>query len=456
MTAAVHNIINGELRPATATRTAGPWQLPLVNDREVALAIKVATTRGAPDRKTAIEALRAIGRESTWMSHEQCVAQAVSSRTPLHHIKSNVRTVNSWLASIGDYVDRVAGAVQPSANGTLTYVGGIPTMCVLAGNEFMQAPWVITNALLAGAPAIVKPSGVDPCPPFWFTSALLAHGIASIQLLYLDSSTPAGRQQVRTALTATGQSVVFGEDATIAAVYDGCPGLHRHKAIPFWTGRAAAIVYGDADLAAASLGLVEGATYSSGRNCLSTKKVFCSERIADALEQHIVAELRKLRRGPVDDEYVDLGPINEDVRAHVLAAATKDTVLYDDDALVVRCSPASSPCLLVDEQPCPLLSLVRAPDDALIGLANGVVERTPSRRAMSIGVWTARRERFDATAAALAAYKVVWNGPTNPWSVYTAHEGINLFHELMRPKAICAGRPSFYELGKPRLKPWPW
>jgi len=449
----LHNIINGKLRDAQTHRVNGPWEVPTVTNADVALAIKAMRAGPVLQRAAVVEALRRIGKKSAWITHEQCDDLARLYRVPAYHLHEIRRRLNSWLSSIDDYVARVVAMVQPPSQ-HMRYDGGIATTVVLAGNDFVIAPHLLTHALLAECRLVIKASGADPFTPFLFLRALHEEGITTPQLLYMDSSTEIGRKQVATLLHNTEQSLVIGEDATVAAVYDNASLSAIHRKIPHWTGRSGMVIYDDADIAFAAQCAIEGATFNSGRSCVSTKKLFCSSVVADEFERQLVGEAERLRRRPYDDYYCDIGPQNAEGKALMVGMARSGTLLYDRDLVIARCAPDSP--LVTDEYPYPVLAVVRAPDDQLVALANAAVVTTPSHRALNMAVFTASEHRFEAAAGSLASYKVIWNGPTQPFAIYDSHQGLFHFQEMMRVKAIAVGRPSMFELGQPLSRPWPW
>jgi acyl-CoA reductase-like NAD-dependent aldehyde dehydrogenase len=319
----------------------------------------------------------------------------------------------------------------------------------------VTAPMMLVHALLAESPIVIKTSGVDPFTPYLFVKALVREGIKTPQLLHLESGTQHGPAQIGRLIQNTGQSMVFGEDATLDKVYDSLPaGHHNHKKIPFWTGRSGTIVLDDADLPFAAQCVIESAIWNSGRSCVNTKKVFCSSQIAGELEALIVAEADKLRRRPYDDYYCDVGPQRAEFKDHVLGHVPVTDLIYERDLLIARCQERSS--LLHEEYPYPVIALVSGPSDELVRMANGSVRDTPSHLSMNMAVFTRDRERFDRCVDDLLAYKVTWNGTTNPFWVFDAHQGMFFFQEMMRVKAVSFGRPSLFERGAPLKRPWPW
>ena len=104
-------------------------------------------------------------------------------------MRFSLARANRWLASIDDYVARVGGidSFGNFARNGATYMGGIPTAIILAGDDLTVAPWMLSHAILAQASALVKPSSVEPLTAFLFVKAAVEKGIRHLNLLHLDS-----------------------------------------------------------------------------------------------------------------------------------------------------------------------------------------------------------------------------------------------------------------------------
>ncbi|MDS2173935.1 aldehyde dehydrogenase family protein, partial [Nesterenkonia sp. CL21] len=75
-------------------------------------------------------------------------------------------------------------------------------------------------------------------------------------------------------------------------------------------GKAPAVVFADADLAAVAKAVVESGTFNAGQDCTAVTRVLVEEAAHDELVEHLVAAAEATRTGNVDDGLNDYGPLN--------------------------------------------------------------------------------------------------------------------------------------------------
>jgi acyl-CoA reductase-like NAD-dependent aldehyde dehydrogenase len=269
-----------------------------------------------------------------------------------------------------------------------------------------------------------------------FAAAMIAEGLPCPSLLHFDSTSDADTRMLRHLIAQTDQSVVFGEDRTVRALYE-VPVAPPHKPIPHWSGRSGALLLPDADLELAVRSIVHGATEDRGNRCISTKKAFVPRALASKFEGLLVANAEALRRGEPTTAATDIGRCHPAARAAAEAAAFDGEVVYSRDFLATRCARGSR--ALRDEIPYPLLGIeyYENEEDA-VASANASVAGTPSGRALAMAVFTGDREAFLRAAGGLSAFKVLRNAPTTQMDYRTRHQGIFLHRELMRELEVCS------------------
>lgn len=434
--AAIEKILNGRAVPAARRRQPGGWDLPVTTEHDVAYALKsVRRPQGVPFPR-AIEVIEAIGRDGRWIGEPDLAEIVRRTGTTLKYLRLSIGRANRWMAGIGEYL-AAHGAASPTGlrRGGSQWTGGLPTAVVLAGDSTSLAAVALTHALLAGGNAVVKGSSAEPLSPFRFVQAVAERGVPNLQLLFFDSSLDQERQLLRSILSQTAQSVVYGEDRTVAAIYGPLAANPAHKAVPYWSGRSGAIVLADADLEQAARAVVYGLHEDRGNRCNSTKKVVVAESVADELERLLVRQAEALRRGDPADEATDIGAVDQAARRLAEASVGAGRVVYDRDLIMARCDDESA--LVREEIPYPVLGIRRfdAGDDP-VEIANRHVQGTPSGRSLCVSVITRNRAGFEQVAERLAAYKVLLNRPTTDVDLRLPHQGMHLFLELMRPKAL--------------------
>jgi betaine-aldehyde dehydrogenase len=74
-------------------------------------------------------------------------------------------------------------------------------------------------------------------------------------------------------------------------------------------GKAPALVFEDADLAAAAPAIVLGATYNSGQDCTAATRVYAERAVHDDVIGAMAEAMRAVRVGPPTDPDSDIGPL---------------------------------------------------------------------------------------------------------------------------------------------------
>lgn len=162
-------------------------------------------------------------------------------------------------------------------------------------------------ALAAGCTVVVKP-------------AELTSGTAlELARLAADAGVPAGALNVVTgygdpvgaALTNSPDVDLLsftGSTATGARVLEGQRANFKRVSLELG-GKAANIVFADADLDAAVEGAVFGAYFSGGEECAAGTRLLVQDEIADAFVERVEARTRELRTGDPFDEATDVGAL---------------------------------------------------------------------------------------------------------------------------------------------------
>ena len=170
---------------------------------------------------------------------------------------------------------------------------------------FMMAIWKVAPALAAGCTVVLKSSDTTP------GSAALVGEIAAgilppgvLNVLCGDRDTgrlvvahPAAAQVSITGSTGAGKQVA-------AAAAPDVKRVHLELG-----GKAPAIVFGDADLAATVEGIVVGAFFNAGQDCTAVTRILAHSSIAESLEAALVTAIADVTTGPdVEDPFY--GPLN--------------------------------------------------------------------------------------------------------------------------------------------------
>jgi hypothetical protein len=434
----IASVIGNRVQPLGQAFAFGGWTIPAAGPREVAQALKSARSRPADDPRRVVATLAEVGRAGDWITEADMDLISARVGCARSYLGQSMQRLNDWLAALPDNVARVG---TPTADGYRTatglWQGGLTTTVVLAGDASALGPLALAHMMLGGARTVAKGSRFEPLAPVLFLRRLIELGLQVPDLLFIDTAQPDATALTARLIANTQQSVVYGSDATLKAIYGSAEVPMTHKRIAFLSGRSGAIVLDDADPDAAAAIVLRGVAEDRGNRCYSTKKVFVPEELCDAFVAAFVARAEALRRGPPEDPATDIGRLLPDSRRVTEARIGAAQVLYDREVLLL--SVADDHPLLVEEMPYPVCALrPYGPHEDPVALFNRAARPTEAPSALAVSVIGADRARFEALAPAIGATKVLFNRATVDLDHATTHQGLTLFRELMRFKEICA------------------
>jgi betaine-aldehyde dehydrogenase len=170
----------------------------------------------------------------------------------------------------------------------------------------VMAVWKIGPALAAGNAVVIKPAPQTPRSTLRLAELFEQAGAPYGLLQVLTGGGDVGAAMVRdpgidmvsvTGSTGTGRSVMSGAVAGVKRV---------HLELG---GKAPAIVFPDADLAAMATGVTMGTTYNTGQDCTAATRVYLDRRIFDAGVDALRAALAGVRVGDPWSSDTDIGPL---------------------------------------------------------------------------------------------------------------------------------------------------
>lgn len=164
----------------------------------------------------------------------------------------------------------------------------------------------LAYTLVAGAPAVMKPSPASPWSALLIAEATAELGFPAGVVNLVLGGAAVGNQLVSDprirAISMTGSTPTGRAIAAAAG-----PNLTRLR-LELGSNNAA-IVLQDADLAATASSIVAGAMKLSGQWCEAPRRVIAPRELVESLVEALVAELAALRIGSSVDEQTDLGPV---------------------------------------------------------------------------------------------------------------------------------------------------
>jgi betaine-aldehyde dehydrogenase len=171
---------------------------------------------------------------------------------------------------------------------------------------FMMAIWKIAPALAAGNTVVLKPSDTTPASASLLgeiAAGVLPAGVLNVVCGDRDTGRLVVGHPTAAMVSITGSTAAGRQVAASAA--EGLKRVHLELG-----GKAPAVVFADADLAAAVEGIVTGAFCNAGQDCTAVTRVLVAEEVAERFTEQLVAAVREVRTGPPADETAFYGPLN--------------------------------------------------------------------------------------------------------------------------------------------------
>ena len=171
---------------------------------------------------------------------------------------------------------------------------------------FMMAIWKIAPALAAGNTVVLKPSDTTPASASLvgqIAAEVLPPGVLNVVCGDRDTGRLVVGHPTAAMVSITGSTGAGIQVATTAAA--DVKRVHLELG-----GKAPAVVFGDANQAAAVEGIVTGAFFNAGQDCTAVTRVLVADSIAEEFTSALVAAVKDVRTGPPADEEAFYGPLN--------------------------------------------------------------------------------------------------------------------------------------------------
>jgi acyl-CoA reductase-like NAD-dependent aldehyde dehydrogenase len=236
-----------------------------------------------------------------------------------------LREMEQQLAGLPDYYEYFAGAADKLHGDTIPsdrsnffiYTVREPTGVVGAitpwNSPVLLMTWKLAPALAAGCTFVVKPAEQAPASTLEFArlvdEAGFPPGVFNVVTGYGSevgaplAAHPGVDKVAFTGSTATGASVMQAAATHVARV-----SLELG-------GKSPNIVFADADLEAATNGIVAGVYAATGQTCMAGSRLLVEEEVYDELVERVAARARQVRLGDPLDPRTEMGPVA--FRAHL-------------------------------------------------------------------------------------------------------------------------------------------
>lgn len=328
-----------------------------------------------------------------------------------------------WLRYFGGLADKIEGSVIPlSRQSVLNYtlrepIGVIAVITAWNSPTFLHI-MAAAPALAAGNTVVFKPSEV--------TSA----SAIEIAALACEAGIPEGVVNVVTGLRDTGEALIDHPQVRKVS-FVGSVGAGREIAARAGRrlitstlelgGKSPNIVFGDADLDLAEIGVLAGIFAAAGQTCVAGSRAYIHRSVYDELVDRLVKRSRQIKLGDPLATDTQMGPIATDAQlrkdenmvarainggAELLAGGRRASVTEWPDGLffeptIIHKAGSENP-IIVEEVFGPVLAITPfESDEEVLALANG------TEFGLAAGVWTNDLRRAHLFARNLQA-GTVW------------------------------------------------
>ncbi len=348
------------------------------------------------------------------------------------------RYMANWYRYYGGLADKIEGRVPPiDKEGVFNYVRYEPVgVCALItpwNSPLFLLAWKLAPALAAGCSVVIKPSEFTSTSTLRFLELLDGVGL------------PPGVVNVVTGFGhEVGEALVAHPDVRKIAFTGGEATGRRINEIAARSfkrvtlelgGKSPNIVFPDADLEAAVLGVISGVFAATGQTCIAGSRLLVHEDIHDTVVERLLARLAGVRLGDPMDPGTEIAPVatrpqRDRILSHVRAGVAEgarlvlgaDNLQRDDGDNFV------SPTIFVDVDNAmsiaqqeifgPVLCVIRFRDmDHAVEIANAI------DYGLAAGVWTASIQTAIAMADRLQA-GTVWVNTYRATSFTTPFGGL--------------------------------
>ena len=345
--------------------------------------------------------MRKLGEALTRDADELARAETRDNGKIIRETTAQAKSLESYLEYFAGMTDKMAGQQIPSPSPNfLVYTERVPKGVVGAiipwNSPLSLLTWKLGPLLAAGCTAVIKPSDLTPV-----TALMLAERATEVGF-------PPGVINVVTGGSGVGAAISSHPDID-KLTFTGGGETAKHvaraaaenltPAVLELGGKSPQILFADADIEAATNGLLAGIFAASGQTCVAGSRAYIHADIADDVIERLVKRASELVLGDPSDVATEMGPAaSDDQRDRILsmidaareeggtiaAGGVVDPELGGRFVRPTIITDVDNHCSIVREEVFgPVLAIMRFTDeDEVVKLAND------SDYGLAAGVWT--------------------------------------------------------------------
>ena len=308
---------SGETRESISPSTGRPWAVvPEAGaaDVDVAVAAARAAMRGEWGATLPRERAKLLNRVADLIEEradELAELEVRDNGKTIREMRGQYGVIPEWLRYYAGGADKLEGrALQPDRHGVFNFTINEPVGVVGAitpwNSPGLQTVYKAAPALTAGNAIVIKPSEHTPMATLEYAR------------IFDEAGFPPGAFNVITGGAVAGAALSGHPDVDLVAFTGSTPvgrkvgaaaGEALSDVILELGGKAPQVVFEDADLEAAAIGIMTGICVASGQSCVAGSRVFVQSSIADELTAKLVERFEALRVGDPLDPETEIGPV---------------------------------------------------------------------------------------------------------------------------------------------------
>ena len=435
------NYIDGQRRPATdgaVFATTNPYTgqtwawLPDSGEDDVDAAVRAARRafdNGPWKTTTAVERARLLFRLADLMEEyadDLALIETMDNGKLLREVRPQVKAIPQWYRFFAGAADKLYGDTLPTDNTdymiyTRREPVGVVASIVGWNSALLQLAFKLAPALAVGCTLVAKPPEQASVSTLEFANLVEAAGFPpGVFNVVTGTGERTGRSLVRH--PGIDKVAFTGSAATGSAVMRDAADRHTRVSLELG-GKSPNIVFDDADLEAATNGVVAGIFAATGQTCVAGSRLFVQRSIHDRFVQRIVDRAKTIKLGDPFAADTEMGPVayqeqyDKVLEYIALGLADGATLLcgggppeqaISDGYFVeptVFTNVANTMRIAREEIFGPVLSVIAFDDES-----EAIAQANDSDYGLSAGVWTNDIRRGHRVAHALRAGTVWVNG----------------------------------------------